>query len=200
MICSIKWKLEIPCLVIIWFCRDLSHREWPSSCNAMRPNKVAQFLWEPMHLFSLSSPHSLVSFSLVKLSSSAGRSSTHNKKFQIFIEFFYWFPLCTYEALASDNILCTLLILQTSFQIRCKTLDLSSNSTWLLVGSWLFSIPNLPCSVSLWCILGVVWRFEQRTFYIGSLWVMSILACQKGAKVSLPLNEPHEIGCSAFEF
>ena len=35
-----------------------------------------------------------------------------------------------------------------------KTVALSSNSTWLLVGSWLFSIQHLPCSVSLCCMLG----------------------------------------------
>ena len=33
-------------------------------------------------------------------------------------------------------------------------IELSSNSRWLLVGSWLFCIQYLPCSVSFWCMLG----------------------------------------------
>jgi hypothetical protein len=33
-------------------------------------------------------------------------------------------------------------------------LELSFNSTWVLVGSWLFCLQNLPCLVSLWCMRG----------------------------------------------
>ena len=33
-------------------------------------------------------------------------------------------------------------------------IELSSNSTWLLVGGWLFCIQHLPCLVSFWCMLG----------------------------------------------
>ena len=36
----------------------------------------------------------------------------------------------------------------------CDSIDLSSNSTWLLVGSWLFCIQHLPFSVSFRCMLG----------------------------------------------
>ena len=48
------------------------------------------------------------------------------------------------------------------------TIELSSNSTWRLVWSWLFCLQNLPCLVSFCACVEVVWRFEQRTFYIGS--------------------------------
>jgi hypothetical protein len=64
------------------------------------------------------------------------------------------------------------------------SIELSFNSTWLLVGSWLFCLQNLPCLVSFWCMRGgyVVWRFEHRTFYIGSWRVKLVLACQEVLK------------------
>jgi hypothetical protein len=45
-----------------------------------------------------------------------------------------------------------------------------------LVGSWLFCLQNLPCLVSLWCMCGARWRFEDRTFHIGSWRAKLILA------------------------
>jgi hypothetical protein len=35
------------------------------------------------------------------------------------------------------------------------------------------------CSVHLWCMLEVLWRFERRTFFIGSMTVNLIWACQE---------------------
>ena len=37
--------------------------------------------------------------------------------------------------------------------------------------------------------LEVEWRFEQRTFYTGSSWAKPIVACQKGPKMNLALDE-----------
>ena len=51
-----------------------------------------------------------------------------------------------------------------------------------LVGSWLCCIQHLPCLVSCGACLEVVWRFERRTFYIGSLRVKLVLACQEVLK------------------
>ena len=48
------------------------------------------------------------------------------------------------------------------FHINCNwpnfsasTIDLSFNSTGVLVRSWLFCFKNLPCSVGFQCMLGV---------------------------------------------
>ena len=42
-----------------------------------------------------------------------------------------------------------------------------------------------------------MWRFERKkTSYLSSWRVKLILACQKGPKMSLVLNEAHKIGCS----
>ena len=38
-----------------------------------------------------------------------------------------------------------------------------------------------PCSLSFWCVLRV-WRFKQRAFYINSMRVKIILACQEVLK------------------
>ena len=59
-------------------------------------------------------------------------------------------------------------------------IDLSSNSTWLFLRSWLFCIhQHLLCSVSFWCMLGGIVKIWTRTFYIGSLRVKLIMACQE---------------------
>ena len=42
----------------------------------------------------------------------------------------------------------------------------------------------------------VVWKFEQRTFYISLLRVKVILACQEVHKISLALNELRYIASS----
>ena len=39
----------------------------------------------------------------------------------------------------------------------------------------------------------VVWRFKQRTFYIDTLRVKLILACQEVLKMSLTLNELKQV-------
>ena len=49
----------------------------------------------------------------------------------------------------------------------------------VLVWSRLFCIQNFPSFVSFQCIFGLVWRFEQRTFFISSLRAKLILACQE---------------------
>ena len=59
--------------------------------------------------------------------------------------------------------------------LRNRVLELSFNSSWHLVGSWLFCLQT----VHVWYVFGacveVVWRFEQRT-YIGSWRAKLILA------------------------
>jgi hypothetical protein len=60
--------------------------------------------------------------------------------------------------------------------IRLVTiLAFPSHSTWHLVGSWLFWIRYLHCLVISGASLEVVWRFQQRTFYIGSLSCQEVL-------------------------
>ena len=70
-------------------------------------------------------------------------------------------------------------------------LELSSNSSWVLVGSWLFCLQNPSC-------LEVMWRFEQRTFYIISLRVELIFStywiCQNEFDPQWT-----DIGCSLFK-
>ena len=61
----------------------------------------------------------------------------------------------------------------------------SSNSTWLLVGNWLFCLQYLPCSVSFWCMLGGSVEILKNILYgfykvSNSYW---------GANMSLALDE-----------
>ena len=58
------------------------------------------------------------------------------------------------------------------------TMELSFNSSWLLVGSRLFRLQNFPCSVSFWCMFGghvEVWtknllcRFIEGQTHFGKL-------------------------------
>ena len=65
-----------------------------------------------------------------------------------------------------------------------RILELSSNSTWHLIGSWLFCIQYLSM------FEGSV-DFEQGTFYIGSLRVKTHFGMPRGAKMCLALNEPN---------
>lgn len=51
----------------------------------------------------------------------------------------------------------------------CGTIELSYNSTGLLVGSWLLWIQHFSFAVSFGACLELAWRFEQRTIYISSL-------------------------------
>ena len=71
---------------------------------------------------------------------------------------------------------------------------LSSNSTWLLVGGWLFCIyQHLSCFESFRCIFGgnlVMRRIECTTFYFSSLGIELIFTChQEVLKWVWPLNE-----------
>ena len=70
------------------------------------------------------------------------------------------------------------------------TIELSSNSTWLLVGSWLFCLQNLPCLVSFLCMPGgsvevwtknILYRFMEGQTLFSTSW---------HAKMSLTLHEP----------
>jgi hypothetical protein len=56
------------------------------------------------------------------------------------------------------------------------------------VGCSAYNILNI-WQVFITCV-EVEGRFEQRAFYIGSLKVKLILACQEVLKMSLALNEP----------
>ena len=44
------------------------------------------------------------------------------------------------------------------------------------------------------------WRFEQRTFWYQFIESQTHFGMPKGAKMSLALNELHEIGCPLFNF
>ena len=87
--------------------------------------------------------------------------------------------------------------LKSSWNFTGK-LKLSCNS--ILVGSLGFRIQQLPCSVSLRCMLGeVVWRFEQRTFYLGSLRVKTHFGMPRGTENEFG-PQSTELGCSSFKF
>jgi hypothetical protein len=80
----------------------------------------------------------------------------------------------------------------TILQIRCNhanVVDLSSNSRSLLVRSWLLlhTRPSM-CTKFGVCLEIVVWSFEQRTFYIGSLRVKFILTSPEAKWVALSSN------------
>jgi hypothetical protein len=65
----------------------------------------------------------------------------------------------------------------------------SSYSTSLLIRSWLLCIQHLPCLVNFGACLEVLWRFEQRTFFVSSLRTKTILACQEMLNEFGPLNQ-----------
>ena len=73
----------------------------------------------------------------------------------------------------------------------CTLVYLSSNSKWLLVGSWLFCIQHLSCWVSLGCMLGdshvEVWTKSILDRFIKG---QTEIAVSRGAKMSLAPNEP----------
>jgi hypothetical protein len=79
------------------------------------------------------------------------------------------------------------------------TLKLSSNSIWLFWSCFAYNTFHVWCGFGA-CVEVVMWRFERKkTFYIVSLRVKLILACQKGPKMSLVLNGAHKIGCFSFK-
>ena len=57
----------------------------------------------------------------------------------------------------------------------------------------MFCLQNLPCLVSFGACMESVWRFEQRTFYIGSLRVKFILAPTEFTKMSLTHLGVHHV-------
>jgi hypothetical protein len=70
-------------------------------------------------------------------------------------------------------------------------LGLSLNSSWFLVGSWLFCLQNLPCLVRFWCMRGgsvevwtknILYRFMEGQTHFGMP--------KRGVKTSLTLHEP----------
>ena len=80
-------------------------------------------------------------------------------------------------------------ILQRSGE-RYGVLELSSNSSWLLVRSWLFCLQNLPCLLSFWCMRGgsvevwtkdILYQFMEGQTHFGISW---------HAKMSLALHAP----------
>ena len=63
--------------------------------------------------------------------------------------------------------------------IKIDLLELSFISTGILVGSWLFYIQFFLYWNFFGCMLGVFWRFEHETSYIGTSRFKVILACQE---------------------
>ena len=57
--------------------------------------------------------------------------------------------------------------------------ELSFIHKGFFIQSELFCIQHLPCLKSFAGSLEVVWRFEQRIFYMGLLRIRLILACQE---------------------
>ena len=66
-------------------------------------------------------------------------------------------------------------------------IELSSKSTWLLIGNWLFCMQDLPYSVGFWCMLGGKY-FQWNTFYISSVKVELTLVIQEVLKSLWPSN------------
>ena len=67
-------------------------------------------------------------------------------------------------------------------------------------GEKLVVLHTTPSMFNKFACLEVEWRFEQRTFYISSSWAKPIVACQKGLKMNLALDELKEIDlCSNFK-
>ena len=70
------------------------------------------------------------------------------------------------------------------------TIELSFNSMGLLVESWLFCVQYLSCSMCFWCMLGgsfLIWMTSNLFWFIEG---QTHLGVQRGARMSLALNEP----------
>ena len=59
-------------------------------------------------------------------------------------------------------------------------------STWFLLGCWLFCIQELSCLVSFRCMLGGSVEVWTKTFYLSSLSIKLMLACQEVLKWDCP--------------
>ena len=73
-----------------------------------------------------------------------------------------------------------------------QQIESSSNSKFLICRE-LVVLHITICSVSLWCKLEVVWRFERRTFFIDSMRVNLIWACQEVLKRVLPSMDQNRL-------
>jgi hypothetical protein len=105
----------------------------------------------------------------------------------------YMIIISTCTLLATSSKLCKLLlnfVMSTKYAQLCESIELSSNSTWLLVGSWLFCLHNLPCLVNFWCTRGgsvevwtknILYQFLEGQTHFSTSW---------HAKMSLTLYEP----------
>jgi len=58
-----------------------------------------------------------------------------------------------------------------------KLIELSFNSTWVLVGSWLFCLQNPPCLVSLWYMRGGSMEVWTKNILYWFMRAKLILAC-----------------------
>ena len=72
-----------------------------------------------------------------------------------------------------------------------KLLKLSSTSTWLLVGSWLFCIQHPPFSVSFRCMLGGTVEIRRKNILYQVIEGQTHFGMPRGAKMSFALHEPN---------
>ena len=102
-----------------------------------------------------------------------------------------WQPHRAYSILHNCNITPTLSILFGQYW----SYPLTQHVFWSKVGC--FCIKELPCSVSFPCLELVTWRFERRTFCIGSLRVKTHFSMPRGAKMNLAFNETQALHSNA---
>ena len=70
-----------------------------------------------------------------------------------------------------------------------QVIEFSSNSTWLLVESWLFCIQDLLCSVNFWCMLGGSVEVWMKNILYWSIKGQVHFGMPRVAKIYLDLNE-----------
>jgi hypothetical protein len=71
-----------------------------------------------------------------------------------------------------------------------SALELSFNSSWLLIGSWLFCFQNFPCLVSIWCMRGCSVEVWTKNILYWFMKGQTHFGMPRGAKMSLALHEP----------
>ena len=76
--------------------------------------------------------------------------------------------------------------------------ELSLDSTWVLIGSWLFCIHHLPCSVSFWCVLEGSVKVLSKEHAKLVHWRWTHFGMPRGAKMG-STHQCTEIGCSIFK-
>ena len=67
-------------------------------------------------------------------------------------------------------------------------LEFSFHSTWLLVGSWLFCIQHLPCSVTFWCLLEGSVEVWTKNLWHQFIKGQAHFGISRGSKMSLALK------------